>query len=290
MTSPVRVVVTTDERYAMPTAACVRSVIDSHRPGRPLHIAVLASDLDPATTDRLRRSWASPDHELAITFADVDLSPFAALPTVSAVGATVTSGVYARLLIGELLPTTWDRVIYLDSDTITRHPLADLWTVDLAGAILGAVRDDYVPTISSPYGLPACQQQRLDPDLPYFNSGVLLIDLAVWRRNRIGEQAMRYLADADEINLFDQDALNAVVAGRWRPLDTVWNVTGYWRKEDRRTGAHQTILTDARIRHFAGHGKPWDPDPLPGVPDTHLFFTSLERTDWKPADARITGR
>jgi lipopolysaccharide biosynthesis glycosyltransferase len=198
--------------------------------------------------------------------------------------------VYARLLIAELLPRSWDRVIYLDSDTIARHPLSDLWTVDLAGAILGAVRDDYVPTISSPYGLPTWQQHGLDPDLPYFNSGVLLIDLAAWRRHRIGEQALRYLADATEIRLFDQDALNAVIAGRWRQLDIVWNVTGYWRKPHRRTGRHQAILDDARIRHFAGHGKPWDPDPLPGVPDTHLFFASLARTDWKPADAQAAGR
>jgi lipopolysaccharide biosynthesis glycosyltransferase len=290
MTSPVRVVVTTDELYAMPTAACIRSVIDNHHPDRPLHIAVLASALQPATTDRLRRSWTSIDHDVTITFTDVDLSRYAALPTISAVGATVTTGVYARLLIGELLPLSWDRVIYLDSDTIARHPLADLWTVDLAGAILGAVRDDYVPTISSPYGVPTRQRQRLDPGLPYFNSGVLLIDLTAWRHNRIGEQATRYLAEADEINLFDQDALNAVLCGRWRPLDTVWNVTSYWRKEHRRTGRYQTILDDARIRHFAGSGKPWDLDPLPEVPDTNLFLASLARTYWKPATTRSTGR
>jgi lipopolysaccharide biosynthesis glycosyltransferase len=200
--------------------------------------------------------------------------------TTSAVGTELTAGVYARLLIGDLLPTGWDRVAYLDSDTITRRPLTDLWNTDLGGNLLGAVRDDYIPTIASPYGLPSWRQRGLDPDLPYFNSGVMLIDLDLWRRTRLGEQALQYLAEhRGDIRLFDQDALNAVAAGQWRQLDTVWNVTGYWRKPHRRTGRHRDILTAARIRHFAGYGKPWEPEPL-DVPDAGLFFDSLARTDW----------
>lgn len=279
MTTVIRVVVTTDERYAMPTAACIRSVIDSRAPGDTLHVAVLGSDLSEQTRARLLRSWRAA--RCATTFVPVDLTRFAGLPIRSAVGATVTTGVYTRLLVGDLLPSDWQRVVYLDSDTITRHSLADLWNTNLDGDILGAVRDDYVPTISSPYGLPTWRQLGLDPDLPYFNSGVMLIDLNAWRRDNIGSRTLRYLTEhRDDIRLFDQDALNAVAAGRWSELDTVWNVTGFWRKQHRRTGRHSGILDDARIRHFAGYGKPWDPEPLPGVPDADLFFTSLARTAW----------
>lgn len=285
MTTVLRIVVTTDERYAMPTAASVRSIIDHRATGDTLQITVLGSDLSGHTRLRLARSWHGAPR-CAVTFAPVDLTRFAGLPTTSAVGATLTTSVYARLIIGELLPTSWNRVVYLDSDTITRHPLTDLWTTDLHGNLLGAVRDDYTPTLGSPYGLPACQQHGLDPDLPYFNSGVMLIDLDLWRRTHAGDQAMHYLAQhGDDIRLFDQDALNAVAAKRWQPLDTSWNVTGYWRQPQRRTGRHHDILTRARIRHFAGHGKPWDPDPL-DVPDTGLFFDSLARTDWATEPAR----
>lgn len=283
MTTTIRVVAATDERAAMPTAASIRSVIDTHDPTVHLHIAVLASDLSDHTQQRLRRSWDTPG--CTTTIIPVDLDRFTGLPTRSAVGATVTTGVYARLLMGDLLPTDWHRTIYLDADTITRTHLTDLWTLDLQGAILAAVRDDYVPTISSPYGLPTWHQLGLNPDLPYFNSGVMLVDLDAWRRHDIGELAAAYLRQTDDIRLFDQDALNAVTAGRWQQLATVWNVTGYWRKPARRTGEHRTILDDARIRHFAGYGKPWEPNPLPGVPDGDLFFTSLARTEWAPTKA-----
>lgn len=274
----IRVVVGTDEQYAMPTAAAVRSIIDHHAPGDTLHITVLTDQLGEDTRQRLLRSWTAAACE--VTFTPVDLGRFAGLPTTSATGVQVAVGVYARLLIGDLLPAGWDRVIYLDSDTITRHPLTELWHTDLGGNLLAAVRDDYVPTLASPYGLPHWQQAGLDPDLPYFNSGVMLIDLAGWRRTDLGERAIRYLSEhRHDVRLFDQDALNAVAARQWRPLDTVWNVTGFWRKPHRRTGAHRDILTTARIRHYAGYGKPWDPEPL-DVPDTGQFFDSLARTDW----------
>lgn len=289
MSVPVRVVVATDERYAMPTAACVRSVIDSRRPTDNLEVIVLGSGLLPETVSRLMRSWAAP--RCTVALASVDLDRFAGMPTVSAVGAQVTTGVYARLLLADLLPSGWDRVIYLDCDTIVRHPLAELWMTDLDGAVLGAVRDDYIPTISSPHGLPTWRRLGLDPGLPYFNSGVLLIDLTAWRRHRVGERAQRYLAEhAEDIRLFDQDALNAVIAGRWRQLDTIWNVTSYWRKPHRRSGAYTSILDEARIRHFAGYGKPWDPQPLPGVPDGDLFFASLARTAWQHPTTERTDR
>ncbi len=235
MTTTIRIVVSTDERYAMPTAASVRSVIDSRASGEDLHVAVLGADLSERTELRLLHSWAAPG--CAVSFTPVDLAGFAGLPTTSAVGANVTAGVYARLLIGDLLPAGWDRVIYLDSDTITRHPLTELWTIDLRGNLLGAVRDDYVPT---------WRQLGLNPGLPYFNSGVMVIDLDAWRRTRLGERAMRYLVEhRGQIRLFDQDALNAAAAGRWWQLDTVWNVTGFWRKRTdwaTEPAAHQHTL------------------------------------------------
>lgn len=282
MNDVVRIVVTTDERYAMPTAACVRSVIDSRDTATGLHIAVLAANLSDHTHRRLLASWRAPG--CVVTIVRADLSRFDSLPIRSAAGVFVTSGVYARLLIGDSLPDDWRRVIYLDSDTITRFPLNDLWNIDLRGKVLGAVRDDYVPTISSPYGVPRWHELGLNADLPYFNSGVMVVDLESWRKHDIGEQAVDYLSrHPAEIQLFDQDALNAVVAGRWLELDTVWNVTGYWRKPERRTERHRTILDDTRIRHFAGYGKPWDLNPLPGVTDNDLFFRSLARTEWADA-------
>jgi lipopolysaccharide biosynthesis glycosyltransferase len=81
---------------------------------------------------------------------------------------------YARLLMGELLPPEIDRVIYLDCDLIIRGDLSDLWNVNLEGKTVVAVREvtDYI--WHSKLGLP--------PGAPYFNNGVMLIDLDRWRK------------------------------------------------------------------------------------------------------------
>jgi len=277
-TAPLRIVVATDERYVAPTAASVRSVIDTLAAGDTLEIAVLACDLSENSREQLVLSWNDP--RCGVVIADVDVSRFARLPITSAASNRLTRAAYARLMLGQLLPDHWHRVIYLDTYTITRRPLHPLWNTDLAGNLIGAVRDDYIPTVASPHGIPTWHKLGLPADLPYFNSGVMLIDVDAWRNEDLGERALAYLAEhPDDISLFDQDALNAVIAGRWLELDTIWNVTGYWRKAARRTGRHQHILTTAAIRHFTGNGKPWDAQPL-NVPDGALFFASLARTQW----------
>lgn len=257
-----RIVVATDERYVAPTAASVRSVIDVLCPAETMEIAVLACDLSEASRDGLVKSWA--DDRCDVVFADVDLERFAALPITSAVSNQLTRAAYARLMLGRLLPAGWDRVIYLDTDTITRRPLAALWQADLRGNVIGAVQDDLVPTIGSPHGIPAWRELGLAADLPYFNSGVMLIDVAAWRAEDLGERALAYLAEhPDDISLFDQDALNAVVAGRWLRLDPLWNST-----------VHRP---QAAIRHYTGPGKPWADA---AVPDGEWFYASLARTEW----------
>lgn len=285
--APLRIVVATDERYVVPTAASVRSVIDTLAAGDTLDIAVLACDLGAASRERMALSWADP--RCRVVFADVDVRRFARLPITSAASSRLTRAAYARLMLGRLLPADWDRVVYLDTDTITRRPLNALWDTDLRGNLIGAVQDDYIPTVASPHGIPTWRKLGLPADLPYFNSGVMLIDVAAWRREDLGERALAYLDEhPGDISLFDQDALNAVVAGRWLRLDTTWNVTGYWRKPDRRTGAYANILDTAAIRHFTGDGKPWDARPL-DVPDNDLFFASLAPTrwpDWRAAAGR----
>lgn len=49
--------------------------------------------------------------------------------------------VFYRLLIGELLPETVERVLYLDGAIIVRKSLRNLWPFDLENVDVGAVPD-----------------------------------------------------------------------------------------------------------------------------------------------------
>ena len=172
--------------------------------------------------------------------------------------------VYARILAPRLLPAEVRRFLYLDGDLLILDRITDLWNTDLQGAVIGAVPDMAVPHVSSPMGLRRFRELGFQAADPYFNAGVYLADTAAWRARETGRLALEYLdSHRDDVNLLDQDALNAVLRGLWKPLDLRWNLisglagrpffNSYEFDEDEYRGA----LAEPGIVHFAGLLKPW---------------------------------
>jgi lipopolysaccharide biosynthesis glycosyltransferase len=144
----------------------------------------------------------------------------------------------------------------------------------------------YTPTVSAANGIKDWRAVGLDPDTPYFNAGVMVVDLPLWRSLDIRTQAIAYLQRTDiTVTLFDQEALNAVVAGRWRELPPIWNATRYWYKSHRRTGPYASVLDEARILHFLSEDKPWTLNSKIPEAQTRAFYDALDRSDlagWRP--------
>jgi lipopolysaccharide biosynthesis glycosyltransferase len=278
MRDAIRVVVAADEGYVMPMAACIRSIIDTLRPDDNLEVAVLSCGISGDSEQRLERSWQC--ESCNVEFIPVDETLYGGLPIKSVVHTRITHASYAVLFLGTLLPSHWGRVIYLDVDTISRASIEELWKMPLEGQLVGAAQDDYVPTVASRYGVQGWQELGIDDDTPYFNSGVLLVDLDAWRKLAMHEEAVRYIEDnRHDILQSDQEALNAVVKGEWLNIGTEWNVTNYWRKSERRNGRNADILNNAKIRHFTGPLKPWVSGGAT-VPDAGIFFDHLKLTSW----------
>jgi lipopolysaccharide biosynthesis glycosyltransferase len=178
-------------------------------------------------------------------------------------------GMYERLLAPDALPDTIERAIYLDGDLLVRDAVDLLWTTDLGGSIIGAVQDAVIPWVSSPLGLSRYRQLGCRPEDPYFNAGVLVVDLDAWRRQQIGPKALEYLQHYERsINLADQDALNAVLHDRWKPLEDRWNVVGglagrrHLEPKGIESSRMAAAVQDPAIIHFSGYLKPWVYDGL----------------------------
>ena len=109
--------------------------------------------------------------------------------------------VLARLVIDKLLPETIDKILYLDGDTIVRGNLSELWNTDISEYILAASIE---PTVDRE------RKKQLGLEkLPYYNAGILLINLKKWREEKAGKIILDYYK-ANDGKLFanDQDALN----------------------------------------------------------------------------------
>lgn len=164
---------------------------------------------------------------------------------------------YARLQIGEIFQEQ-EQVLYLDADTLVLTDLCELDALTLQpGKIIAACIEPYTPTFDSPNGVIDHQKLGIKGIMPYFNAGVMLIDVQRWNKAGVMDQAVDYLRRLDlRITLFDQEALNVALVNRWQTLIPEWNVSRYWMRVERRANRPR-ILEDARIVHFLSTEKPW---------------------------------
>ncbi|QKW48221.1 glycosyltransferase family 8 protein [Streptomyces buecherae] len=175
----------------------------------------------------------------------------------------ITSETFGRLALPRLLPPTVPRVVYLDADLMILKDLSELYTWNLSGACLAAVREPSDPFFWSRNGLEHAFELGLDPNSPYFNAGVLVMDLAALRARKMEERCLEYVARHRPARM-DQDALNAIFLGAISELPTQWNVENYFFKTAAQRHRYRTILKDARILHYTGHKKPWNHDVWQG--------------------------
>ena len=196
----------------------------------------------------------------------------------------LTPSTYSRLLIPEFMPAHIRRAIYLDADLLIREDLAPLFEADLGDAPIGAVRDFAIPiTTDEASGVRDRSQPR-----PYFNAGVLVMDMPRWRNTRLADRALEYAAAGEHpLPNREQDALNAV-AGNWAELDFRWNVQHtYFPKIkppalDGVVGSprrqRRTLYRNAAVLHFIGEPKPWY--RYCATPGTTAWGRDLIRSGW----------
>ena len=101
----------------------------------------------------------------------------------------------------------------------------------------------------------------------------------------ISTQAIEYLEQNKEHVLnWDQDGVNAVLAGKWRELDPRWNQTPSvykyrsWKDSPFTEDDGVTVIQQPYIIHFATAIKPWH--YYCEHPAKDLFFQYLDMTSW----------
>lgn len=149
---------------------------------------------------------------------------------------------YYRIFLADILPDV-DRIIYLDADTLLTGDLTELWRTDLEGNFLAACLDEraYMKKVFS-----VLNPRRRE----YFNSGVLVFDLCLFRKYKTINDFLDFLVDtADLYELGDQDALNLYFLDAVKLLDSSWNYGVPSYKE-------YGQINNINLLHFYGKAKP----------------------------------
>ena len=167
--------------------------------------------------------------------------------------------VFRRLFLDDILPAHFERIVTVDSDMLIVRPgLQRLESFDLKGAPLAAAYD-MIFLMDFKGDALARQFQRsrrslgLALDTPYFNAGLMAIDRAAWRAERLTERVTQALRDEPERYPFmEQDALNAALKGNFAALSPRFNFMGDFFLIDLERRLEPIVL------HFVNAPKPWE--------------------------------
>ena len=189
--------------------------------------------------------------------------------------------VYYRLWLTEILPETIEKVLYLDGDVIVRHSLLPLWNTDMNGCPIATVPIDYKKATDDFYS-----RVNESPLLGYFNAGVLLINLALWRERQYVRDFVWFMKHhAEDIRYADQDVLNFVFMRDKINLPITYNLqTSFcftpplydlkYAEEVRKS------ITDPVIIHYTGT-IPWQRYDRHPHPLKSSFLKYQDMTKWR---------
>jgi lipopolysaccharide biosynthesis glycosyltransferase len=263
-----------DEHYAQHLGVTLRSLVEHNKHYVINAFVIIPKDTQELALGKIRHSIS--DFSCNLHFIEANPNLVQSLKVFD----HVTCSTYYKLFMGELLPQSLRKVIYLDADIVVRGRLDDLWNFCYGNFIAGAVTDSFVeanPQFKSKLGL--------DPQQPYFNGGVLLVDLDRWRQAHVGSEAVAFAhRHANRISFADQCPLNWVLRDRWINLPESWNlqtsmvVEFHYGFMDYSRAAKERGM-EAQIIHFSGSSKPWH--YMNNHPFKRDYLAYLSRTDWK---------
>ena len=234
------IVIATDRNFALQAAMFLHSLRATHDETE-VQILLLHPGLPDSTLSTLREvcgPWA-----LNARTVDESRLRSARLPR------RLRPSALFRLSVAELAPEGWTHALYFDVDIVVRRDLTGLWGLRNTIDVAAAVRDEGSPFFGSPKG-PPWRALGVPPQAPYFNSGVLLIDLARWAAEDVASRSLEILR-AHDLPHADQCAINTVLLGRITPLEPHWNVMSHLYMDHNHLAITEGVVSLERVREEA---------------------------------------
>ena len=128
-----------------------------------------------------------------------------------------------RLLIPQLLPADVDKCIYLDSDIIVNLDINELWRIELSYKILGVI-PEVLNGVNTRKTFKLVADNLIKPE-DYFNSGVLLMNLKIFRAEEdLIMDGINFISKNPAYKYFDQEILNYCFSTRTLKLPLKYNL------------------------------------------------------------------
>lgn len=196
----------------------------------------------------------------------------------------------AKCFVEQIFPDYVERLLFIDADTIVAGSVAELKTIDMNGSALGVVPVNL--------GVDEIRKGKLklaNGNQIYFNSGVLLFNLPVWRRENCHQMIIDMLNKKIDLDWPDQNLLNNAIPERLiKTLPLKYNYLShyYHPRQERgwlRIGHYyseeeiEEAISHPAIIHYLGGGwilaRPWYRDCRSSKSGYYLHYKAL--SPWK---------
>jgi len=233
----IKILFATDSGYFPHLAVAIQSLLENNQDFL-IEIIVLTGTASIADQQNIVKITSKFD--VSIEFKVLDDNYFKGLP----LGHHFKKSNYYRLFAADVI--TDDRCLYLDADLVVRGSIKEIFDIELGRHYLAAVENP---------GFSRHSELGMNANSKYFNSGVMLLNLAVWRETDCRDEVVSFVRErADAIRFVDQCGLNGVIDGRWLELNSKYNCQSAL---DSGGYGGCSLEGEPVIVHFTGSGKPW---------------------------------
>ena len=243
----------TNDRYAPHAAALIASIMENKLPEDELSFHFFSDKTSPAVQNVFRQMSRQLGFQL--TIYEMSDEQFADFPIFQ--GSRTP---YFRLSMHRFLPATLDKIVYLDCDMIVTTSLSELFSIDISGHYAAVVAE-------------ALKVPHLPIEYPYFNSGMMILNLGKYRNENMEEVAIKFGHEHPDWVLFaDQCILNYIFKGNVICLPLKWNMVfshhdfekillsnGREPYPHTEYEIHEAV-TNPSIIHYVWKPKPWQHD------------------------------
>lgn len=264
-----------DENYQIGAGISICSILENNNLGTFCFIFHIVSE---SYSDEFFRKieLLSEKYKAEINLYRIDRSGVEKLPKSKVWPASI----YYRLASFDYFSYKMDCLLYLDADVLCKGNIEPLLDIDLSEKYAAVVID--VESMQEP-SANRLNEKRLSGD--YFNSGVILVNLDIWRREELAEKIFDLLRNNNlekELKYPDQDALNLIFLGRVvklpRRFNTVYSLKSEFENKDK--VLYSQIITDHTVLiHYTGITKPWH--NWADYPASSFFRKIFEISPWK---------
>ena len=257
------VVFASNEKGVLPLSLALWSLLKKAADNTVYDVRVLCDGVKSESQERLIEIGKNISSRHRVSF--IDMEPILNERVKDEYALYLARSAWSRIFVPELMPEV-KRALYVDIDILFCDDCSELFTLDMQGAAVGCVYENPSAEgsfFNEPFDIPV--------EYPgYFNSGVLLMDLDIFRRDGLSDLVMQTAAKySDKLKAQDQDALNAALYDRCFRLHPRWNWNDgntrrfskckpsarLWRAFEPKEVVEASLFPG--ILHFIGPHKPW---------------------------------